>query len=70
MGYRLKNDTKEKVNKGRWRICGNALTVVGLPEVGVEEEKKVVVVVLMKVSYNLLRKPFMYFKSISQVAPR
>ena len=68
--YRLKNDMKEKVNKGRWRIRGNALTVVGLPEVGVEEEKKVILVVLVKMSCYLLREPFMCFKNISQVAPR
>ena len=50
--YRLKNDTKEKVNKGWWQICGYALTVVGLPEVEVNEKEKVVVVVKMSYSFK------------------
>ena len=69
--YRQQKDMKEKVNKGWWRIRGNALTVVGLPEVEVEEEEKVVVkVVEVKMSYNLFKGDFKYFKNISQIVHR
>ena len=69
--YRLKKDTKEKVNKGQWRIRGNTLTVVGLPEAEVNEKEKVVVVVKMSYYFKRIRHVLQkYFSGSSQITVR